>query len=94
MFAEIWKHTKASKTAPKAPRVHSLRHAFVIEKMNTWMKGGISEAMLPYLSVYLGHSSISETFYYFHIKEPIFEVIREKDGTSATVIPKVVEYEQ
>ena len=94
MFADIWKNTKASKMASKAPRVHSLRHAFVIEKMNTWMKEGISEAMLPYLSVYLGHSSISETYYYYHIKESIFEVIRGKDGTSTTIIPKVVAYEQ
>lgn len=94
MFAEIWKNTKASKMAAKAPRVHSLRHAFVIEKMNTWIKGGTSEAMLPYLSVYLGHSSISETYYYYHIKESIFEVIREKDEASVTIIPKVAEYEQ
>jgi len=94
MFADIWKNTKASKMTSKAPRVHSLRHAFVIEKMNTWMKEGISEAMLPYLSVYLGHSSISETYYYYHIKESIFEVIRGKDGTSTTIIPKVVAYEQ
>lgn len=94
MFAEIWKSTKASKMAPKAPRVHSLRHALVIEKMNTWMKEGVSEAMLPYLSVYLGHSSIAETYYYYHIKESIFELIREKDEASATIIPKVVEYEQ
>ncbi|MBI9096780.1 MAG: tyrosine-type recombinase/integrase [Sphaerochaeta sp.] len=94
MFAEIWKSTKASEMTPKAPTVHSLRHAFVIEKMNTWMKIGISEAMLPYLSVYLGHSSISETYYYYHLKESIFELIREKDEASTTIIPKVAEYEQ
>jgi integrase len=94
MFAEIWKNTHISKMVPKAPRVHSLRHAFVIEKMNTWMKEGVSETMFPYLSVYLGHSSISETYYYYHNKEPIFELIREKDGDSANIIPKVVEYEQ
>jgi integrase/recombinase XerD len=93
MFTEIWRCTNASKIAVKAPRVQSLRHAFVIDKMNSWIKEGIAEAMLPYLSMYLGHSSISETFYYYHIKESIFEVIREKDEASSTIIPKVVEYE-
>jgi hypothetical protein len=94
MFAEIWEITHISKMVPKAPRVHSLRLAFGIEKMNTGMKEGVSETMFPYLMCTLVIPAFLRPIYYYHNKEPIFELIREKDGDSANIIPKVVEYEQ
>ena len=49
--------------------------------------------MLPYLSKYLGHKSPSETFYYYHLVNKAFDVIRLKDTTVKHVIPEVIPYE-
>lgn len=51
----------------RRPTVHCLRHAFVVHRMNDWVGAGNElSALMPYLSRYLGHSSISETMYYYH----------------------------
>ena len=50
--------------------------------------------MMPYLSRYLGHSSISETQYYFHTIEQVFPVVRCHDTVARRVIPEVMSYEQ
>ena len=55
------------KWAGKRPTTHSLRHAFVVHRINDWVEeGNKAEGLLPYLSKFLGHSSISETMYYYH----------------------------
>lgn len=43
-FNEFWNATELSKQADKKPTVHSLRHAYVIKRMNLWMKCCITEA--------------------------------------------------
>ncbi|MBI9093569.1 MAG: tyrosine-type recombinase/integrase [Sphaerochaeta sp.] len=51
----------------KRPTVHALRHAFVVHRVNDWVEEGNElSAIMPYLSRYLGHSSIEETMYYYH----------------------------
>ncbi len=51
----------------RRPTVHCLRHAFVVHRMNDWVGAGNElSALMPYLSRYLGHSSISDTMYYYH----------------------------
>ena len=44
---------------------------------------------MPYLSSYLGHSSVNDTYYYYHQVSEAFRVIREKDTVSSVVIPEV-----
>ena len=79
----------------KKPTVGSLRHTFVVNKMNEWMERGVDTGvMLPYLSRYLGHPSISETQYYYHTIEQIFPVIRRHDTAAQSIIPEVVTYEE
>jgi integrase/recombinase XerD len=44
------------------PRIHDLRHTFVLHRMREWYRGGIDvQARLPYLASYLGHKDISST---------------------------------
>jgi integrase len=96
-FAEFWNKTPfATKGAKnKKPTVHGLRHLFVVNKMNEWMEAGVDiGVMMPYLSRYLGHSSISHTQYYFHTIEQIFPAIRRSDVVAQRVIPEVVPYEE
>lgn len=93
-FREFWNRTPFVGKVDKKPTVQSLRHTFVVDKMNEWMKKGVDTAVvMPYLSRYLGHASISETQYYYHSIEQVFPIVRSRDGAADRVIPEVVIYE-
>jgi len=63
--------------------------------LTEWMLEGVSlNAMMPYLSKYLGHSSVEDTFYYYHQVDRAFQIVRQKDNLSDTVIPEVIQYEE
>ena len=94
-FGEFWNKTPCADKVDKKPTVHCLRHTFVVDKMNEWMNAGMDAgAMMPYLSRYLGHSSIGETQYYFHTIEQAFPIVRQHDAMAKSVIPAVVVYEE
>ena len=93
-FTEFWNRTTFAGKVDKKPTVQSLRHTFVVNKMNEWMDANVDTGvMMPYLSRYLGHSSIAETQYYFHTIEQAFPIVRRHDVASQGVIPEVVPYE-
>jgi len=50
--------------------------------------------MLPYLSRYLGHKTIEETHYYYHLAAAATDIIRSRDMLSKKVIPEVLPYEE
>ncbi len=78
---------------PGRSTIQCLRHTFVVNKMNEWMEAGVDTAvMMPYLSRYLGHSSISGTQYYYHTIEQAFPVVHRHDAVAERVIPEVVNY--
>ena len=88
-FAYFWNQTEASKHCDKKPTPHCLRHTFVVDRFNSWIKAGLDRnVMIIYLSKFLGHKSPDETFYYYHMVSDAFQIIREKD-TMADVIPEV-----
>jgi len=94
-FREFWEKTAYAKDSANHPTVHSLRHSYVVKRMNTWMTEGVSlDTMMPYLSKYLGHSSVNDTFYYYHQVESTFRIIRERDSSSSVVIPEVSDHEK
>lgn len=89
-FNEFWNNTGLAKSCDKKPTVHSLRHAFVIKRINSWMESDISlNVMMPYLSRYLGHMSPMETHYYYHQTKEAFQTVHRKDSVSGRVIPEV-----
>lgn len=93
-FNRYWNRLPSSRSLDRHPTPHCLRHAFVVERLNDWMLQGIdTNEMLPYLSRYLGHKSPEETYYYYHLSDKAFSVIRKKDSLSHRVIPEVVPYE-
>lgn len=93
-FRQFWEMTECSKNCDKPPTVHALRHAFVVDRMNQWMLDGVSlDAMMPYLSRYLGHSGIKDTMYYYHQVNSAFQIVRQKDLSSGQIIPEVIKYE-
>ena len=94
-FKQFWMMTACSKSCDKHPTVHALRHAHVVDRMNQWMLDGVSlDAMMPYLSRYLGHSGINETMYYYHQVSTAFQIVRQKDHLSDRIIPEVIIYEE
>jgi len=94
-FKKCWNRLSFAANTDKRPTLHCLRHAFVVERMNDWMDNGVNlKEMLSYLSKYLGHASPSETFYYYHLVNKAFSVVKQKDTVSARVIPEVMPYEE
>ena len=92
-FQEFWKKTSGASDS-KYPTVHSLRYSFVVTRMNLWMeKGENLTAMMPYLSKYLGHESVENTYYYYHQIESAFKIVRQKDQLSDRIIPEVSDEE-
>lgn len=61
------------------PRVHDLRHAFVVNRMRTWYHEGINpQARLPYLATYLGHKDIHSTLVYLTITQDLLQQASER----------------
>ena len=93
-FNEAWNSTVYASACPDKPTVHSLRHTYVVKRMNMWMEQGIwLRSMLPYLSKYLGHKSVEDTFYYYHQVDTAFKIVHSKDNRSKNIIPEVAAYE-
>lgn len=92
-FKEFWKKTSVVSDF-RYPTVHSLRYSFVVKRMNLWMEEGKNlTAMMPYLSKYLGHESVENTYYYYYQIESAFKIVRQKDLLSDCIIPEVA-YEE
>ena len=77
------------------PRIHDLRHTFAVHRLENWYLAGENlTAKLPILSVYMGHSSLRDTYYYLRITTSFFpEIARRIEAFAGDVIPKEVNYE-
>lgn len=49
----------------RGPRPHDLRHSFAVRTLIGWYRSGADvEAQLPKLATYLGHTHVSDTYWY------------------------------
>lgn len=49
----------------KSPRIHDLRHTFVCRRILRWYEEGINvNQSIPFLSAYLGHVKVTDTYWY------------------------------
>jgi integrase/recombinase XerD len=56
------------------PRIHDLRHAFVVNRMLAWYREGINpQSRLPYLATYLGHKDIHSTLVYLTVTQELLQ---------------------
>lgn len=47
------------------PRLHDLRHRLAVTTLMRWYQAGVAvDAQLPVLSTYLGHTKVSDTYWY------------------------------
>ena len=61
------------------PRVHDLRHTFAVHKLREWVQEGRDmQVMLPYLSAYLGHKSLTETETYLRLTPELFPAVTNR----------------
>ena len=89
-FRDFWNMTPSAQKCEKAPTIHSLRHTYVVMRMNQWMENGYDlRVMMPYLSRQLGHVSAEETFYYYHQVIDAHRIIHQKDTLASLVLPEV-----
>jgi len=66
VFAELREHLDwRNRGAHHAPRIHDLRHTFVVHRIMRWHGEGIDidQAMLS-LSTYVGHAMVTNTYWY------------------------------
>jgi site-specific recombinase XerD len=49
----------------RRPSLHSLRHSFAVERLRQWYRAGMDvHALIPHLSVYLGHVRLQDSYWY------------------------------
>jgi integrase len=74
------------------PRVHDLRHAFVVHRMTMWYEQGINpQTRLPYLAAYLGHRDIHSTLVYLTITQELLQRANERFRTSKADVLRVIQ---
>jgi len=50
------------------PTLYSFRHTFATHRLYDWLKRNEDlNVKLPYLSAYMGHTQLSDTYYYIHL---------------------------
>jgi integrase len=61
------------------PRIHDLRHAFVVNRILAWYREGLDpQARLPYLVTYLGHKDLHSTLVYITITRELLQQANER----------------
>ena len=65
-FLRLLSDTKLdTKAGQRLPRIHDLRHTFAVRTLIRWYQTGIDvEANLPRLATYLGHTHVTDTYWY------------------------------
>jgi len=78
------------------PRLYDLRHTFATHRLYQWMREGKDlYTMMAYLSAYMGHKKLTETFYYVHLVPGMLEEMSGFSyGSVADIFPKVVEADE
>lgn len=87
----IWRAGIKTKTGRSGPRVHDLRHTFVVHRMTAWYREGINpQARLPYLAAYLGHRDIHSTLVYLTITQELLQHASTRFGADALEARKAI----
>jgi len=64
---------------PILPRIHDLRHTFAVRTLLRWYEAGAPlGSKIAYLSTYLGHVKVSDTYWYFSAVPELLAVASER----------------
>ena len=85
----LWDGGIPYKGKGNGPRLHDLRHTFAVHTLQKWVETGEDlTAMLPILSVYMGHKSFSATSRYLRLTAEVYpDVARQVEETCGHAIP-------
>lgn len=85
----LWAAGIPYKGKGNGPRLHDLRHTFAVHTLQKWVEAGEDlTAMLPVLSVFMGHKSIHATSRYLRLTAEVYpDVMRQVEDTCAYVVP-------
>jgi len=73
--------------APRAPRLHDLRHTFTVRTLLGWYRAGDDvNAKLPALSTYLGHREPGSTYWYLSAVPELLACAADRRDASAAVL--------
>lgn len=82
-------------TGRRSPRLYDFRHTFATHRLYHWMcEGKDLNAMLPYLSAYMGHAQLSDTYYYIHLVPGLMKEMSDFAFSSAEVLLPEVETDE
>lgn len=82
-------------TGRRSPRLYDFRHTFATHRLYHWMcEGKDLNAMLPYLSAYMGHAQLSDTYYYIHLVPGLMEEMSDFAFSSVEVLLPEVETDE
>jgi integrase/recombinase XerD len=61
------------------PRIHDLRHSFVVNRILEWYRAGINpQDKLPFLATYLGHRDIHSTLVYITVTRDLLDQANQR----------------
>ncbi|AGA08740.1 integrase [Sinorhizobium meliloti] len=76
-----WAGMKPAK-GKAGPRIHDLRHSFVVNRILEWYRSGINpQDKLPFLATYLGHRDIHSTLVYITVTQELLQEASERFRT-------------
>lgn len=91
LFRSCAKHAGMDFSNNVWPRVYDFRHNFATHVIRKWIREEKNvSTMLPYLSEYMGHSSLNATAYYIHL---VPEHLTDTGLTTWGCMPEVPDYE-
>jgi integrase len=96
-FHEFWDGLpEARAITGNSARVHDFRHGYAVHRLNSWVRTGQDvNALYPYLSEYMGHSSYADTDYYLSLVEDFYpEMERCLSSTNDYILPEVCHEEE
>ena len=87
-FYKCWKAAGVSFLQGRKPRVYDWRHNFATRVIFRWMneKKDVMN-LLPYLSTYMGHSSLEYTAYYIHLVPEHLKSLNLTDWVCSQEVP-------
>jgi site-specific recombinase XerD len=74
------------------PRIHDLRHSFVVHRMTQWYEQGINpQGRLAHLAAYLGHRDINSTLVYLTITQELLQHANQRFRAAETHVLKALQ---
>jgi integrase len=88
VFRRVRSEAGITGTGNHQPRLYDMRHSYATHRLYQWARHGRDLcAALPYLSAYMGHTHLSDTYYYIHLVPDMSQPMSA--DTSTALLPEV-----